>query len=320
MASCCNLQIWRRPIAPIDPAPPEGHCDVCNGGLVILYPRVRDPQTGHNFGIWECVDCGLGQTLPAPIDIGPYYGPHYHGGRHGLTDRMCMARRIGWVKSGGDPVSLLDFGCGDGGFLEAAGARGWKATGVEVKPEHARSRVLQVFEDIDQLEGAFDVITLWHSLEHVHSPRRTLERLLPRLSDRGRIIVAVPNLDSLQARIFSENWFHLDVPRHLFHFRPRSLERLFTRNGLRVVQRWNLEAEIDLFGWTQSLLNYVIPNANVLFDVLTKRQRVHARSEIIASVALGTVLTAASAPLATFASLSGQGAVMIFAAERSGPV
>jgi SAM-dependent methyltransferase len=300
----------------LDPASHDRRCDTCNGRLDVLFPEARDPQTGHLFAVSKCVDCGLGHTIPQPADLGLYYGPLYHCGRHGLTDRMCMARRVGFVRSIGDPTSVLDFGCGDGSFLEAAAAKGWKATGVEIKPEHARTRGIQVVESIEELASTFDVITLWHSLEHVRSPRKTLELLLPRLAEDGHLIIAVPNLASVQAQVFSNRWFHLDVPRHLFHFTPMALERLLVINGLQVVRRWNLEAEFDLFGWTQSILNYAIPSQNVLFDVLTHRGRAHARAEIVASVALGTLVTALAAPLVPFAAAASRGAVMVLAAKR----
>ena len=290
-------------------------CDICGGPLSAYYPAVEDPQTDEIFRIERCPSCDLGQTLPQPADLGPYYGAQYHGGRHGVTDRLCMKRRLGFVAEVAAPGRLLDFGCGDGGFIAAANAAGWDAAGVEMRPDHARAKGLTVFEQIEQAPGAFDVITLWHSLEHVAAPRATVERLLKLLKPGGHMIIAVPNRASWQARLFGRRWFHIDVPRHLFHFTPTALRRLLERQGLTPVRRWNLEFEIDLFGWTQSALNLVLPRPNVLFDFVTRRGRAHRAPEIAASIALGGVITAASAPLVPLAAALGQGAIMIVAAR-----
>lgn len=210
---------------------------------------------------------------------------------------------------------MLDFGCGDGGFIAAAKAVGWDAVGVEMRPDHARAKGLTVFERIEDAPGPFDVITLWHSLEHVAAPRATVERLLELLKPGGHMIIAVPNRASWQARLFGRRWFHIDAPRHLFHFTPLALQRLLERQRLSPARRWNLELEIDLFGWTQSALNLVLPHPNVLLDVVTRRGRPHKLAEIAASVGLGGIVTLASAPIVPIAASRGRGAIMIVAAR-----
>jgi SAM-dependent methyltransferase len=296
-------------------APTAPVCDICGGPLSAYYPTVQDPQTGEIFRIERCPSCDLGQTLPQPADMGPYYGRQYHGGRHGVTDRLCMARRLGFVSEVAGPGRLLDFGCGDGGFIAAATAAAWDTAGVEMRPDHARAKGLTVFERIEEAPGSFDVITLWHSLEHVAAPCATVERLLKLLKPGGHMIIAVPNLASWQARLFGRRWFHIDAPRHLFHFSPKALQLLLKRQGLEPVRRWNLELEIDLFGWTQSALNLVLSQPNVLFDVVTRRGRTHRLTEIVASVGLGGVITLASAPIVPIAASRGCGAIMIVAAR-----
>ena len=90
---------------------------------------------------------------------------------------------------------------------------------------------------------------------------------------------------------------------------------MLERQGLTPVRRWNLEFEIDLFGWTQSALNLVLPSPNVLFDFVTRRGRTHRPAEIAASVVLGGVITLASAPLVPVAASRGAGAIMVVAAR-----
>ena len=300
---------------PDDLATPAS-CDICGGPLTPLYAAVRDPQTGETFDIDQCEACTLGRTRPQPADLAPYHGMQYYGGRHGVTERMCMARRLRFVRQVASAGRLLDFGCGDGGFLAAARAVGWGTTGVEMSPDDARAKGLDVVERVEDAAGPFDVITLWHSLEHVRSPRQCLESLVPLLAPGGHVLIAVPNRASWQAQLFGANWFHIDVPRHLSHFTPLAMTRLLAATGLEVARRWDLEAEIDLFGWTQSALNLVMPHPNVLFDTLTRRQRAHGTGEIVASVLVGAVATALSAPVVPLAAAAGRGGIMVFAARR----
>jgi SAM-dependent methyltransferase len=291
-------------------------CNVCDSRLRLAFPVVRDPQTGHSFRILRCPDCGLGHTTPQPEDLGVYYGPRYYGGRHGMTERFCLARRMRLVSAVARPSTLLDFGCGDGGFLAAAAASGWQAVGVEVEQQRARAAGLTVLEHIENTSGPFDLITLWHSLEHTRSPRAVIEALADRLTHRGTLIVAVPNFAGLQARLCKSLWFHLDVPRHLFHFTPLALTRLLQGCGLEVVRRWDLELEMDLFGWTQSALNRVIRTPNVLFDALTHRGRYHKPLEIGASFVFGIAATIAAAPAVPLTAALSCGASVVLAAQK----
>ena len=94
------------------------------------------------------------------------------------------------------------------------------------------------------------------------------------------------------------------------------MDRLRLENSnLALVRRWDLEFEIDLFGWTQSALNLVLPCPNALFDVVTRRGRAHRLAEIVASVVLGGVVTLAAAPIVPIAASRGRGAIMIVAAR-----
>jgi SAM-dependent methyltransferase len=295
----------------------DGHCDICGGALETAIVAARDPQTGDRFSVLRCTRCGLGHTRPQPTDLGAYYGPAYHGGRHGVSERFCMSRRLRFVKAVGPSRRLLDFGCGDGGFLEAAGAAGLDAVGVEVESRHARAKGLHVVERLDDVAGAFDVLTLWHSLEHVPSPLETMTSALAHLAIGGHVIVAVPNFASLQSSVFGARWFHLDVPRHLHHFTRLSLETLFARLGVEPVRSWATESEIDLFGWTQSALNVAFPShPNVLFDVLTRRENAHRWGETAASLALGTLATLVALPLLPLANSAARGAVLVMAGRK----
>jgi len=292
-------------------------CNVCDSELRTRFPRVLDPQTRESFEIAECPRCGLGQTLPQPADLGRYYGPAYHGGRHGFTARYCLWRRERFVfprvpKTG----RMLDVGCGDGSWLLGARERGWSVMGTELNPTLARQEGLEVVETLDQVTGEFDVVTFWQSLEHLKDPAAAVARAFSLLKPGGQLFVAVPDAQGLQAQVFGARWFHLDVPRHLFHFGERSLKELLESKGLKVEKVWHQELEIDLFGWTQSALNALLPDPNVFFYRLTGRATPAGAGQVAASFALGSVLTAAALPAVPVGTLAGKGGTLIMAARK----
>jgi len=152
---------------------------------------------------------------------------------------------------------LLDVGCGDGTFLLAARAAGWSVAGTEMNTAPARQAGLDVYAAISDVRSLapFDSITLWHTFEHLTDPRATLGEIRGLLSPKGVLIIAVPNAGGLQARAFGAKWFHLDVPRHLYHFTRPSLANLLRSEGFIPFREWHQEFEYDLLGWSQSALN-----------------------------------------------------------------
>jgi SAM-dependent methyltransferase len=184
------------------------------------------------------------------------------------------------------PGRLLDVGCGEGAFLRAARKRGWEVFGTELTAETARfareSGGLDVrtggpaewgFE-----AGTFDAVTFWHVLEHVPDPVAMLEQCARLLRPGGLIVVAVPNLRSLQAKLAGRHWFHLDVPYHVSHFSPASLDVALRRSGFDVLSTMHGCAEHGPYGVLQSLLNRMGIRPNAAFDGL-KRGHVASRAE-----------------------------------------
>jgi len=294
-------------------------CDVCGSALRARFVGVLDPQTRKTFRIDACIDCGLGHTLPQPQSLDRFYGTRYHGGRHGFTDRYCTWRRKRFVtqRAGtGAGRRLLDLGCGDGAFLLAARQAGFAIEGVEMNPAIARAAGFTVHEALDAVRPGLDVITAWHSLEHFRSPKAMLTEAVRLLKPGGWLFVAVPNAGGLQARCFGARWFHLDVPRHLFHFGHPSLMRLLTMLGCEVEKIWNQELEFDLFGCVQSALNTLLPDPNVMFDRLTGRASVAGPVQVAASFVLGSALTALALPTVPIAALLGHGGTLVVAARK----
>lgn len=119
---------------------------------------------------------------------------------------------------------------------------GWQVTGVEPSPaacEAAGAKGLEMYcgtlGTVSLPRGDFDVVSFQHSFEHVFDPNIDLERVLPLLSEDGLLMISVPNFGGWQRRLFGAAWYHLDVPRHRFHYTDAGLTALFARHGLEVV-------------------------------------------------------------------------------------
>jgi SAM-dependent methyltransferase len=296
-------------------------CNACGSALSMRFPSVRDPQSLESFSIAACSSCGLGHTLPQPDDLGRYYQA-YHGGRHGFTARYCAWRRANMVErvaGPGEGRSLLDIGCGDGTFMLTARKRGWTIAGTEMNPSTAREAGLSVWETLHEVRhfAPFACVTMWQTLEHMRDPRGTLREAVDLLASGGAFFVAVPDAEGWQAKAFGADWFHLDVPRHLFHFGNRALTALLESEGLEVVRRWHQEFEIDLFGWSQSLLNRTQPIPNVFFNRLTGRPTRVGPVVVAANFALGSVLSAAALPFTATGTLAKKGGTLVLAARRT---
>lgn len=142
--------------------------------------------------------------------------------------------------------NLLDVGCGTGDFLLVCKNNGWKVAGVEpsAKAKIAAEKKLtsnsasEIYSDINQLnsEAQFDVITLWHVLEHVPDLETYISALKKLLKPDGVLIIAVPNFKSFDANYYKQYWAAFDVPRHLWHFSKKSIQLLFAKQEMNVVK------------------------------------------------------------------------------------
>jgi SAM-dependent methyltransferase len=137
------------------------------------------------------------------------------------------------------PGRLLDVGCGDGRFLKAMQGRGWQVEGLETDPVAAglaRRRTgatihESYLEATPLSESAFDMVSLLHVLEHVPDPRATLTTAHRLLKPGGTLLIAIPNIQCIEASVFGRNWYPLDLPRHYWGFTPHTLVRLVEECG-----------------------------------------------------------------------------------------
>lgn len=234
-------------------------CPVCHSSSVNSLLTVKDHSvSGESFEVWQCAVCSLRftQNVPDESSIGPYYQSadyiSHTNTSEGLINRVYQKVRKFTLEQKANMVikrtteqgSVLDIGAGIGAFLHAMKEKGWKVTGLE-PDQGARERAAQLFgielQDVSvlhQLEQAsFDAITLWHVLEHVHQLHPYIEQLKKILRPGGKILIAVPNYQSLDSSIYGVYWAAYDVPRHLYHFSPLAMQTLMEQHGLKILEK-----------------------------------------------------------------------------------
>ncbi|WP_313805831.1 class I SAM-dependent methyltransferase [Flavobacterium sp.] len=132
--------------------------------------------------------------------------------------------------------SLLDIGAGTGDFLSEAKNQGWSITGIEPNEKAKQSAIakgVNFAANLEALENhSFDVITMWHVLEHVPDLEKQIQELKRLLKPSGTIIIAVPNFISFDAQHYGKFWAAYDVPRHLWHFSKTAIEKLFNKEDI----------------------------------------------------------------------------------------
>ena len=191
------------------------------------------------------------QDVPDADHIGPYYksaGYVSHSDtREGLINKLyhfvrsyTLVQKYRLVKkaTGMNAGNLLDIGAGTGAFSNTMKQKGWKVCGLEPDTE-ARAQAgrnyqltLDTPDAISGLAaGSFNAITLWHVLEHVHDLEGYWNHFNRLIGEQGRLFIAVPNYTSSDARAYGSSWAAYDVPRHLYHFSPASMEQLGLKYG-----------------------------------------------------------------------------------------
>jgi hypothetical protein len=164
--------------------------------------------------------------------------------------------------------------------------------------------------------GSVDAVTLWHVLEHVETPGLALARIREWLAPAGALLVGIPNLASVQARISGARWYHLDVPRHRTHFTPAGIGRLLESSGFDLVRISHVLLEHNPFGMWQSAVNQVTANPSYLYNVLKRNAPLASRDLGLTVAALPLAPLAALAEL--LAGLAGRGGTVAVLARRVG--
>jgi SAM-dependent methyltransferase len=229
-------------------------CPVCNSDQTHFALKIKDHSvSGEFFDVYECPRCSFRFTINAPPDdkIGPYYQSEdyisHSNTRKGLVNNLYHLVRSRTLSAkfhllekatGLQQGHHLDIGAGTGAFVQYMHKKGWKTTGIEPDAK-ARARAkthhetnLLPAEAFDHfLRESFDAVTMWHVLEHVHDLYPYLEQIRKILKPRGLVFIAVPNYTSYDGMKYGADWAAYDVPRHLYHFSPASMQWLLDSAG-----------------------------------------------------------------------------------------
>lgn len=195
-------------------------------------------------------DLLLTDPIPPKEILGNYYQSENYishtDGKRNLFERLyqgvkkiALRKKVDLLFKQNNTVgSLLDIGCGTGDFLVEAKKRGWTTTGFEPNDkasELAAKKGITIAKQLSDLpDHSFDVITLWHVLEHIPNLEEQIIVLRRLLKPEGKLIVAVPNYKSYDAMHYKEYWAAFDVPRHIWHFSQKSITTIFSQFDFKV--------------------------------------------------------------------------------------
>ena len=229
------------------------HCPACGSySLHHFLDCIDHSVSRESFRLIQCKNCDLLLTDPQPDAAGIQryyqfedYVSHTSNATNLINSIYLFARKytlkqkLNLINNYSDKGKLLDMGCGTGNFLDVCIRNGWWAGGIE-SSENARKIAMKTVRNIsgslqDHIGQDYDVITLWHVLEHLKNFSASLDILKKLLKTSGTIFIAVPNYQSYDARHYKEYWAGYDVPRHLWHFSKKTMENILRKHQFKLV-------------------------------------------------------------------------------------
>lgn len=248
------------------------------------------------FELWKCMDCEC--LFISNIQIDKQYYKKYYESDYYSTSEDAKFLSAAWsfiysllfnkkewfilnyFKNRKNKLSILDIGCGNGNFLASLNPAIFEKNGLEINLQGIKiceGKGIKIykkpveFEDFG--EKKFDIITLWHVLEHLENPAALLGKVREILKNDGILIIQVPNNESMGFKYGKEYWFHLDSPRHLVIPNKKSVEKICERNGLKIINIKNefYDYPLDLF-WSirKSPIRFIIYPLYPIFKFFSK--------------------------------------------------
>jgi SAM-dependent methyltransferase len=162
-----------------------------------------------------------------------------------FIQRIMLRFKMTLIKRHSLGKKLLDYGAGIGNFARYMSKDKYKVFAIEPSPiamNIAISKGINAASSLKNLPAteSFNIITLWHVLEHISSPKKTLAELRSRLEKNGKLIIAVPNFNSFDSQYYQSHWAALDVPRHLWHFTTPGIQILMKEAGFVMSHKYPL--------------------------------------------------------------------------------
>lgn len=257
------------------------NCPICNHNEFTHFLTGKDYTVSQkDFNIVTCSNCDFHFTNPIPVEdeIGEYYKSEsyisHSSSKKGLINKIyqlvrkrTLKQKVKLIKNLSKGNNHLDIGAGTGHFIHQTSLAGFNSVGLE-PDEDARKFAIENFkvniQPIENLytieEKSIDVITLWHVLEHVYHLKKDVLQISKVLKDDGVLIVAVPNMDSYDAKKYKEFWAAYDLPIHLYHFKPKDIENLFSQFNMELVNILPMKYD----SYYVSMLSEKYKNGNII--------------------------------------------------------
>jgi len=210
--------------------------------------------TKEKFKVKRCLKCDFIFTDPAPnkLEIAKYYKTSKYLSHnnnisftsfvYNIIKKINLSYKVKKIYKYSSPTKILDIGCGSGDFIKKMKKNNHVVFGVENNNRafnKSKKITKNIFRSIDMLseqENSFDLITFWHSIEHIHDFVDFFKKCLVLLKEKGTIIIAVPNNLSYDAVHYKEYWAAYDVPRHLYHFNIKSMSAFINKLNLKLIE------------------------------------------------------------------------------------
>lgn len=249
-------------------------CPWCDSEKTQFHLWLKDEfLTQEEFQIYECLRCGLLFTEPRPkkSEIGKYYkSEEYYShqeNKSGFIPKLYesvksvnLRKKYKMATNGIAKGRVLDIGCGVGDFLHTMEQKGWETEGIEpsedakaIAKKRIKAEVLDTEAQETLPDNSFDLITMWHVLEHVDDLHWQLNQLERLVKPNGRVVMAVPNYKSYDGVFYKEKWAAYDVPRHLNHFNQETLVKIFKTNNL-------IHIKTEKLVWDAYYISYMSEN------------------------------------------------------------
>ena len=260
-------------------------CLVCNEKTnKFIEAPDNDKENNIFYKIYFCINCDIGfipkllipDNLYEDYESVGYYSEFEKNEQHKSSiillwlEKFFYKKRVKALSSFKQNGNLLDVGCGGGKFLTAASSLFQNLYGIEksVQGQNLLNNKKinfnnSLFENKFN-ENYFDAITFWHSFEHMNEPETILYKTHQLLKTDGILLISVPNYNSIGRIMFNKNWFHLDAPRHIFHYTENSLTKLLNNSKFEVIDVFRFFPEYDISGIIQSLFNFIGLGKNIL--------------------------------------------------------
>ncbi|UAB86378.1 class I SAM-dependent methyltransferase [Zunongwangia sp. SCSIO 43204] len=210
--------------------------------------------SGEEYRLEKWKHYDILKTQPVPENLSAYYKSedyisHTDASKsfidklYNIVKAYMLQKKVGWILKDKSKGKLLDIGAGTGDFLIAA-SRYYEVNGIEpseIARKNAQNKNLELKSSLSEISDTYDVISMWHVLEHVPNLNHQIEEFHRLLKDDGILVIAVPNFKSKDADIYKEHWAAFDVPRHLWHFSKIGIQTLFLENGFKLYNATGLK-------------------------------------------------------------------------------